>query len=246
MGYDVSAYNARLNYSIALESLAKQGVQVKNGELAQSFLRTEALLDPGLSTFKFPIQKNTANNGQTFYPTMQLLGMQDAFYATSLQYTIECYNLATASTEPRDLLRYVPFTYPSEALSSRGAVFSKLGYKLWSGVLTLTVAGSVIIRAWDIKRHLEVPRSQRPAYAGAFPASAFFIDHDQFDGSSSAKYPLEPHQVFIGTNDTDLQITFPDDIANAIGTVADGYQIKMVLVFDGLLAQNVTILGQRD
>lgn len=242
MGYEINALGERLNYEVALKSLESQGVTVNNGELAQSYLRTEAVLDPGLSTFKFPIQKNSANSGTQIYPTMKLLGMQDAFYATNIAYWIEVYDMG-ASAPIRDLYRYVPFTYPSETLNRIGAVTSKLGYKLWSGVLSLTVAGSVIIRAWDIKRHLEVPRTQKSAVNGPFPNSEFYIDHDQFNGLTSGRAPFEPHQVFIGTNDTDLQIQFPEDLASAISSTMT---IKMVLTMNGLLAQNVTILGQKN
>ena len=235
MSVVITNTGARMDYAIALESLAKQGVSVPDGQLTQSYLRSESLLSQGLSHFEFPILVNTTNPGVVTYNTAKLLNQQDAFYVTHLAYWIE---LRTQPGDNPDLYRFLPFTYPSEALNSTGAVSSKRGYKLWSGTMNISMNGNVVLPAWDIKRHLYVPRTQKSAVNGPFPNSTFYIDHDQFDGATDAFYPVEPNLVFLGNKGIKIAIDFPESIGTAIGGAT--YELIMVLQWRGLLAQNVS------
>jgi hypothetical protein len=98
--------------------------------------------------------------------------------------------------------------------------------------------GNVVLPAWDLKRHLYVPRTQKSAVNGPFPNSTFYIDHDQFDGATDAFYPVEPNLVFLGNKGIKIAIDYPESIGNAIGTAP--VEIIAVLQWRGLLAQNVS------
>lgn len=236
MGVQITTMGSRLEYDIAMKALTNEGIIVESGQLSQSFLRTEATLAQARSSFSFPIQVNQLNAGTTPSATAQLLKQQDAFYMTHMAYWIEVYTIPGDTPE---LYRYVPFTYPSEALNRTGAVFSALGYKLWTGVIGITVNGKVIIPAWDVKRHLYVPETQVQAVNGAFPMSQFYNGHDEFDGAATAFYPVEPNIVFIGNKSSVITLSFPDNLLNAIGATP-GYEVRAILTCRGLLAQNAS------
>lgn len=235
MGVIITSMGSRMEYDIALKALAAEGVTVEPGQVSQSFLRTETILSPTKSSFKFPIQVNQLNSGTTVSATSQLLKTQDVFYMTHMAFWIEAYTIAG---DIPSLYRYMPFTYPSEVLNEAGIVISRLGYKLWSGVLELTVNGDVIIPAWDLKRHLFVPQTQREQVSGAWPVSSFFNGHDEFDGAATSFYPVEPNIVFIGNKSSDITIDYPDDLVDAIG--AAPLEVRGVLTMRGMLAQNAS------
>lgn len=235
MGVIITTMGARLEYEIAQKALAAEGVIVQPGQLSQSFLRTECILSSSKSSFSFPIQVNQLNAGTTPSATAQLLKQQDAFYMTHMAFWVEAYTIAGDIPE---LYRYMPFTYPSEVLNEAGLVLSRLGYKLWSGVLELTVNGQVILPAWDLKRHLFVPQTQREQVSGAWPVSSFFNGHDEFDGAASSFYPVEPNIVFIGNKSSVITVDYPEDLANAVG--AAPLELRGVLTMRGMLAQNAS------
>lgn len=239
MSIVMSNINARLDYDVALKSLAAQGINVDPSvaEISQSYLRTEVQLNPSKSSYSFPINEQTNNTGQNIPVTSQLLKPQDVFYLTHMAYWIELASITGAATP--DLYRYQPFTYPSEQLNRTGAVLSKLGYKLWAGKFIYTVSGKVVLPAWDMKRHLYVPEEQVEAVNGAFPVGQFYTDHDEFDGAVSGFYPVEPNLILIGNKGNEFKAEFPEDLNNAIGSTAN-YDIRMVVTMRGLLVQNAS------
>ena len=235
MGVIITTVGSREEYKIALNALQQEGFNVLPGQLSQSFLRTEVVLNRNRSSFTFPIQVNQLNQGTTPGPNTQLLKTQDVFYLTHLSFTINAY---TVPGDTPELYRYVPYTYPSEALNATGVVFSKTGYKLWAGTLEFTVNGQVVIAAWDVNRHLYVPETQKQAVNGAFPVSTFYNDHDEFDGAATSFYPVEPNLVLIGNKSTVINLDYPEDLQNAIGE--SPVEVRAVLTMRGMLAQNAS------
>lgn len=234
-GVVMNNISARMDLNIAVESLKLQGIPVELENVSQSFLRVDSLLRQDTNNYEFPVLVNTQNAGTTVSKTSKQLKLQDAFYVTHVGYYIQ--NRLNPGT-PGNLYSAVPFTYPSEALNRTGVVLSKLGYKLWEGQMSITVNGKVLVPGWDLQRHLYVPETQVAAVSGPFPNSLFYNDHDEFDGATDSFYPMEPNIVFIGNKGITVNINFPENISNAIG--GEGYETYMVLVFRGLLIQNVS------
>lgn len=230
-------YGARMDYDVALKALIAEGIVVEPGQLSQSFLRLESMIDRTQSFFTFPVLVNITNPGTTTAPTAQLLNPQDCFYATHVGYWLELYTTSNEATPAS--MRYTPLTYPSFKAGEQGAfVAGGDAYKLWAGVMRIEVNGKVVIPAWDLKRHLNVPEQQKEAYTGAFPDSLFYADHDEFDGATDTFYPMEPNVVFIGNKNTTVTVRFPSELSDVIA--ASPVQLKMVLTIRGLLAQNAS------
>lgn len=236
-GKIVSNVNARIDYEIAKKSLADQGVIVPDGKLTQSYLRAETIFDQGRSLYEFPILVNSANAGTVTSNTCKLLNQQDAFYVTQMGYWVEVWVQDGAA--PADLYKYVPITYPSIQFTDIGAISGFQGFKLWSGQISLIVNGDVILPGWDLKKHLKVPRTQREAYAGAWPNGVFYNVYDEFDGATDPFYPQEPNVVLLGNKGIKYQLEFPESIGNAIGA-SPTFEVRGVMYLRGLLAQNVS------
>lgn len=243
MSIVMSNVNARMDLEICQKSLAKQGLVVADHDISQSDLILETQLLPTKSSFEFSVLENVNNAGTTTAITEVRLKPQDAFYMTHLQYSIMLHTIPDVTTP--DLYRYMPFLYPSEHLNQSGAIFSKLGYKLWWAQLAITINKEVIIPEWSVIRHMFVPQGQKDTWNGAFPASTFYKDHDEQDGATSGWYPVEPNVVFLGNDGINIDLDFPEDLNNAIAAPGDGYIIKAVLRCRGLLCQNVTKTANR-
>jgi hypothetical protein len=235
MANQLTAYGKRVEYEVAKQSLESQGIIVTDDNLSQSYLRFESTLAQNRSSYKFPVLVTQQNAGTTTPNTVKQLNQQDAFYCTEIGYFIKV--VQKQGSTNRDILEYVPYTYPSQGMSEDGTVFAAYGYKLWSGEIGLTVNGDVIIPGMDLQRFLYIPEGQKDVWNGPFPMSTFYRGQDQYDGSSDAFYPLAPEIVLLGNDKIDLSVTFPDTINNAIGADAT---VNMVIMVRGLLAQNVT------
>lgn len=237
MSVIMSNVNARMDLDVALKSLAPQIPNFNPQDISQSDLILEAQLLPSKSAYQFQVMANTNNPGTDTSPTEIRLDMNDAFYCTHVQYAIMAHTVPGGTP---DILRYVPFLFPSSILSETGVTFSYLGYKLWWGVLNILVNKVQIVSNWSVMRHMYIPETQKDAYNGPFPVSTFYAGNDQQDGSTSGWYPMEPNVVFLGNDNVQILVNFPEDLNNAIASVADGFTTKAVLRFRGLLVKNVT------
>lgn len=235
MANQLTAYGKRVEYEVAKQSLEQQGIGVTDDNLSQSYLRFESQLSQNRSEYKFPVLVSQQNSGTTTPATVKQLNTQDAFYCTEISYFIRVVNRQSAT--PRDILSYVPYTFPGNDTIQDGSLGSTYAYKLWSGEINMVVNGDVIIPGMDLQRFLFIPEGQRDTWTGPYPISTFSRPWDQYDGSSDAFYPLAPEIVLLGNDKIDLSITFPDNINNAIGADAT---VNMVILVRGLLAQNVT------
>lgn len=234
---NINSITERAEYSVAIEALKKQGVNVDSGnrDVSQSYLRLEQTLQSDSNSFLFQVNDNTTKSGQAVQPTERRLSPQDAFYCSRLAYWIEAY---TIGGDNPDLYRYMPMTFPTYQGIEAGVFLSNKGYKLWGGELKFTISGDVVIPAWDCKRHLFIPEGQHSSVNGAFPASEFYVGQNEFNGGESAFYPMVPNVVFIGNKKNEILLSFPENLADAIGD--SPVVVKAVLTAYGVLAQNAS------
>jgi hypothetical protein len=97
--------------------------------------------------------------------------------------------------------------------------------------MQLTVNQRTIITAWDISRHYFVPQTQALINPTAFsPYNAI----DQIDLSENGFYPAEPNIVMVGSKKNILQVQLNTGLSSIQANS------RLVCVFRGILAQNVT------
>jgi hypothetical protein len=106
-------------------------------------------------------------------------------------------------------------------------------YTLYNGQLQLSVNNRNILTAFPISSCYYVPQTQGLiTQAAATPFNAI----DQNDGFASATVPIEPNVVLIGSKNNSLSIQLPA----AISTAPTGTFGRLIVIFTGILCQNVT------
>jgi hypothetical protein len=108
---------------------------------------------------------------------------------------------------------------------------------LYNGQMQLTVNQRTIITGWDLTRHLHIPQTQQNAtvtsQAGGTLVAPLHNTFDSIDLSQDGFFPCEPNVVINGGKKNDLTIVLPK-------AVTAPSNARVVIVFRGILAQNVT------
>jgi hypothetical protein len=207
----------RLVFQNAKNAITRAGLSPAGAVLSQSYLRFEVPLTTNQTTYTFDTLVNENTNPN--YLTQSKLNLQDAFVVSSIGFFLCAPSSSALNANDFQLL-----TYPNSViLSAVGA--AKAAYGVYNGNMTLTVNQRTIMTGWDLYRHYSVPQTQ--------DASAENVI-DQQNGSSDAFYPAEPNIVMVGSKKNILQVNLISALA-AIQTNA-----RLVCVFRGILAQNVT------
>jgi hypothetical protein len=206
----------RLVFKNAKAAVTRAGLSPANAVLSQSYLRFEVPLNALQSSYTFDTLVNENTNPN--YVTQNKLNLQDAFVTSSIGFFLAV-PASTATTETEFPL----YSYPS-GLGFSSAPAKAAANGIYSGSMTLTVNQRTIITAWDISRHYFVPQTQ-----GSAPATV-----DQIDLSENGFYPAEPNIVMVGSKKNILQVQLPSGL-----TSVQQYS-RLVCVFRGILAQNVT------
>jgi hypothetical protein len=223
-------YDNRKVYLAAKAALSDPalGLNVKNAVLSQSTLRLEVLAAVNTTIYKFGVLVNDQSNGQQPSPTEVRLNLQDAFYAASMQVLIGLKQTPADTAWP-------VHSYPNPAVFTTSGAAVAL-YNLYNGQLNLTVNNKIITPSWDILRHYKSNQTQG---TGATQATG---PVDQFDGGLDAGFPVEPNLVLIGSKNNVLQINLPAAIGVLQATPSTA-QTPIVIIFRGVLAQNVTVVS---
>jgi hypothetical protein len=100
-----------------------------------------------------------------------------------------------------------------------------------NGYMQMNINNRVIVPSWGLYKHLAVPQTQQGSQAGATNGGI-----DQFDGTSQGYYPMEPNVVLVGSKNNQISLNLP----SAIGTLQAGVAPRIVVIFQVILAQNVT------
>lgn len=214
----------RLVYANAKNTLLRNGINPGRAVLSQSYLRTEAVLTTTQTQYNLNVLVN--DTLQPAFATAQLLNLQDSFIVSSI--FIGVAKAATTATSETNVPLY-SYNDPS-AFSTAGAAAALV--TLYGGAMNLTVNQRVIVPTWDIYRHYHAPimqTAQTPTGAGTV-TNSFSYDKDGF-------YPVEPNIVLVGSKKNQLQITLPSAISTLQAAPAS---TRLVVIFRGLLAQNIT------
>ena len=213
-------HGARLVFDNSKALVANAGLSVGQAVLSQSYLRSEVAMSTSITSYTIPIQVNSLG-ATTNFPTNNLLNLQDAFVVSSIGVFVAIPAASTTTAFPL-------YTYPNAtAISTVGAAAAL--YNLYNGKMSITVNNRQIVPAWDLYRHLYVPQTQQGA---ASTASTI----DQNDATEFGFYPCEPNLVFVGSKNNVVTL----DLPAAIGTLQASTAPRIVVIFRGILAQNVT------
>ena len=236
----ISQQGQRLAFDNAANLMKRAGVNPGRAILSQSYLRTEIAMSTSATTYKFDVVTN--DNLNTNYATMQKLNLQDAFIVSQIGFFLFVPPTSATTTTA------IPLSYPtvgnfSGAAGNFTAAQAIDALSIYNGSLTLNVNQTTILTGWDLSRHYRVPTIQQNAAtaiqvgaATAFTAPAH-LPFDSLDLSNDGFYPCEPNIVLNGAKKNDLQISIP----SAPATVPTNG--RMVLIFRGILAQNVTTIN---
>lgn len=214
-------HGARLVFDNAKALVKNAGFEVNQAVLSQSYLRSEVAMSTSTTSYHVPILVNDSQNGSAF-ATENRLNLQDAFVVSSIGVFV---SIPAASTTTA----FQYYTYPNaQAFTTAGAAAAL--YNLYNGSMSVVVNNRQIIPAWDLYRHLYVPQTQQATSTGTNTAI------DQNDASEYGYYPAEPNIVFVGSKNNQISLNLP----GAISTLQAATAPRIVIIFRGILAQNVT------
>lgn len=214
-------HGARLVFDNAKALVKNAGFEVNQAVLSQSYLRSEVAMSTSTTSYHVPILVNDSQNGSAF-ATENRLNLQDAFVVSSIGIFVSKPAASTTTAFPY-------YTYPNaQAFSTSGAADAL--YNLYNGSMSITVNNRQIVPAWDIYRHLFVPQTQQATSTGTNTAI------DQNDASEFGYYPAEPNIVLVGSKNNQISLNLPA----AIGTLQAATAPRILVIWRGILAQNVT------
>lgn len=215
-------HGARLVFENGRNLVRNAGFDVNQAVLSQSYLRSEVAMSTSTTSYHIPVLVNDTQNGSTF-ATEKRLNLQDAFVVSSIGVFV---SIPAASTTTAFQL----YTYPNAVAFSTSGAATAL-YNLYNGFMDVSINNRGIIPAWDLYRHLYVPTSQQGIYTGTGNTGI-----DQNDATEFGYYPCEPNLVLVGSKNNVITFNLP----NAITTLQASTAPRIVVIFRGILAQNVT------
>ncbi len=219
-----NAFDARVEYQNAMAGLTapNSGLNadvVNRAQCTQSFLRLEQPINTTQNAFEFPIQTNVQGNSGVVRSTERRLAQQDAFYVARMQFYIANASSATATNFPL-------YTYPSPTIFTGTGEAAGL-QTIYNGMLRLTMNGVVVQPGFPMSNFLNVPQTQKTAATNS--------PIDEINGVDA--FSFQPNPVLIGSNNNQLVVVLPSAITGTL--TANDY---MVIILQGILAQNVTNL----
>lgn len=213
-------HGQRLIFDNAKALVNNAGFSAGQAVLSQSYLRSEVAMSTSTTSYQIPILVNSTG-ANTNYATNQLLNLQDAFVVSSIGVFVSIPAAATTTAFPL-------YTYPNASAFTTAGAAAAL-YNLYNGKLSVTVNNRQIVPAWDLYRHLYVPQTQQGA-----AATATTIDEN--DATEFGYYPVEPNIVLVGSKNNVVSLELP----GAISTLQAGVAPRIVVIFRGILGQNIT------
>lgn len=219
-----SQINMRLVYDNARALMRESGVNADEAVLTQGDLRLEQQLNTTRTNYQFSVLDNNNGSSGTFFNTEIRLTQQDAFVASAWGFYISKPSSATDST-------YILHTYPNPVTFSTANV-SAQAETLYNSIISIMVNNKNILPKMSMRRFRMVPQTQATTAAANVNGNAY----DQIDLSSDGMAVAEPNLVLIGSKGTIITLLLPNNLT-AVETF-----MRMHLIFEGVLAQNVTII----
>jgi hypothetical protein len=196
----------------------------QNAILSQSYLRLEQPLLTTQNILQFPVLVNASNQNNPQTATEKRLNMQDSFFASSVAVYIA---LRASATDTAFRLE----TFPNVNVFPTGAAGLETVAPLntlYNGLMSITINKNVIIPAMSMSNFLQIPQSQRVSTTAG-------LQQNQFDPGQV--FLMEPNLNFVGTKDNRVQIEMPAQLS-AVDALT-----YVVIIFQGVLAQNVTLVS---
>lgn len=206
--------SSRLVFQNGKNAIKRAGLNPANAVLSQSFLRFELAMSLTQTTYQFDtlVNENAANfNSVTSFK----LNLQDAFVTSGIGLFWADNNVLTDAN------------YPLYSFDDQTTWPLADAWGLYNGNLQLTVNQRTILTGWDTTRHYNAPQYQEHTLTKGVNELA--LDDYGF-------YPVEPNVVMVGSKKNVLQLVLPQ----ALQTLPKSGKGRIVCIFRGLLAQNVT------
>ena len=217
-----SQIGQRLVFQNSKNAIKRAGLNPASAVLSQSYLRFEVPLSTSTTTYTFDTLVNENTNPN--YVTQNKLNLQDAFVVSGIGFFLAV-PASSATTETAFPL----YTYPNQVAFATATDTD--AYTLYNGQMQLTVNQRTIITGWDLTRHYVANQTQQLVpRAAASPYSAI----DQNNLATDGFYPAEPNIVLVGSKKNILQVQLNTGLATIQANS------RLVCVFRGILAQNVT------
>lgn len=214
-------HGARLVFDNAKALVSNAGFNVNQAVLSQSYIRSEVAMSTSTTSYHVPVLVNDTQNGSSFV-TENRLQLQDAFVISKIGIFVSAPAASTTTAFPY-------YTYPNAQVFTTSGAAAAL-YNLYNGYLQVSINNRTIVPSWDIYKHLNVPQTQQASSTGTNTAL------DQNDASEFGYYPVEPNIVLVGSKNNQISLNLPA----AIGTLQASTAPRIVVIFSGILAQNVT------
>jgi hypothetical protein len=215
-------HGQRLVFDNARSLVQNAGFNVNQAVLSQSYIRSEVAMSTSTTSYHVPVLINDTQNGSSF-ATENRLNLQDAFVISSIGVFVSIPASATTTAFPY-------YTYPNAVVFSTAGATAAL-YNLYNGYLQMSINNRTIVPSWDLYKHLQVPQTQQGSQAGTTNGGI-----DENDGSSTGYFPMEPNVVLVGSKNNQISLNLP----SAITTLQAGTTPRIICIFKGILAQNVT------
>jgi len=215
-------HGQRLVFDNAKALVQNAGFNVNQAVLSQSYIRSEIAMSTTTTSYHVPVLINDTQNGNAF-ATENRLNLQDAAVISSVGIFVSIPTNASTTAFPL-------FSYPNAVTFSTAGAATAL-YNLYNGYMAISVNNRTIVPSWGIYKHLVVPQFQQGTSTSVTNGGI-----DQMDGTDQGYYPMEPNVVLVGSKNNQISLNLP----SAIGTLQSGVAPRIVVIFQVILAQNVT------
>jgi hypothetical protein len=202
----------------------KLGYSLQHAKVTQSTVRTEASMTTTQNQYQFQIINTQTGNANATRVNNVFINLQDVFLVSSVFVGWT----SAAATDGAGKI----YSYPNPVVTPAAAAPLN---SLYNGILQIVNNNEVVVKNWDVQRHLFVPRTQQNTnFNVAAPTSPAVYTTDQINGTEDGWYPVEPGWVLNGAGQYVVTINLPAPISTIPTNGA------IVLMFRGLLLQNVT------
>jgi hypothetical protein len=197
---------------------------VNSRKLSQSEIRLEVNLTTTASIFSFGLTPNQTNTTNVVFPTENRLNLQDSLVASE-------YGIFVAQTTGNTDTTFKLHTYGNtqDFAAADAAALDSDFYS--NGYFQVKVNNDVVAPYRGLFNHWYIPQTQQTAALGAGSPK------DQIRGAEDGFITSEPNLLLIGSKNYVPQIVLPGNLASAAAN------LRCVLIFRGILAQNSTVVN---
>jgi len=228
--------SARQSFEIAKEILFNSWIEsfkgdyvacrnwVNNRKLSQHEIRLEVGLNVNNNRFVFGVTPNQASSSNVIFNTENRLNLQDSLIVSE-------YGLFVAQAASATDTAFTLETYGNTQIfaAADAAALDSTFYS--NGSLQTKCNNDVVIPYRALFNHWYKPQTQQTAALGAGSPK------DQLRGAEDGFVTQEPNLLLIGSKNYQPEIVLPSALASAAAN------IRAVLVYRGVLAQNSTVIN---